>query len=119
MQKVAIIVLADLNETHSSRGRVRNALEVANECQAAGDDVKLIFDGGGTASLAAILQPDHKLHGLYQAITGTVVGACAYCAQAFHVKDTLENASMTFLDDHNQHPSIRSYMVNGYQILTF
>ena len=119
MLKIAILVLADVNETHGSRGRVRNALEVAKECKESGDDVQLIFDGGGTASLAAILQSDHKMHGLYQAITAKVVGACAYCAQAFHIKDDLVNSAITLLYDYDQHPSLRSYLVNGYQILTF
>lgn len=119
MQKIVILILADLNESHESRGRVRNALEVASECKAAGDAVRVVFDGGGTVSLAAILQPTHKMYDLYQSITSAVDGACAFCAQAFHVKENLEQAGITFLADYQEHPSIRSYLVDGYQVLTF
>lgn len=117
MQKVAVIVFSDLNESHEALARVVNALQIVQEFQEADDDVKLLFDGGGVASVAAIAQPDHNLHQVYQKVKPNLMGACAYCARAFHVKEQLETAGITLLSDYKQHPSVRSLVVDGYQVI--
>ena len=45
--KAAIVVLAD-TETHEALGRAVNAMVTALDFKESGDDVQLIFDGGGT-----------------------------------------------------------------------
>ncbi|MDP8930416.1 MAG: hypothetical protein M3O70_18070 [Actinomycetota bacterium] len=45
--KVATVVLAD-TDSHEALGRVVNAMVGVLEFKEAGDDVELIFDGGGT-----------------------------------------------------------------------
>lgn len=118
MHKVALVIFTDLEESHADLGRVVNGLQIAREFKEAGDDVKMIFDGGGVASLAAIVQPEHRLHGVYERIEDLVVGACAYCSKAFEVKEQLEKAEIPLLTDYRQHPSIRSFVVEGYQLIT-
>ena len=116
--KVAIVVLAG-TETHEGLGRIVNALLVAKELQENGDDVKLLFDGAGTEGLAAVAKPDHKAHSLYQAVQAIVIGACSYCASAFGVRETLQDLGIPLLEDYAQHPSLRSYLAEGYQLVTF
>lgn len=118
MIKVAVVVFSDMNESHEARARVVNALQIVQEFQEAGDAVQLLFDGGGVASVAAIAQPDHKLNAVYQRVLPSLLGACAYCAKAFHVKEQLESAQVPLLADYKQHPSIRQLVVDGYQIIT-
>ena len=118
MAKAAVVVFTELG-THGEQARVLNALTVVREFKEAGDDVTLIFDGGGVTSIAAIAQPEHRLNELYKMIEDKVAGACAYCSKAFEVKEQLEAAGIPFLADYKQHPSLRTLVVDGYQILIF
>ncbi len=118
MAKLAIVVLAD-GETHESLGRLVNALTTAKEFKENRDEVQLIFDGGGTKGLAEIADPAHKAHALYQAVQDKVSGACSYCASAFGVKNALQAKKIRLLDDYAQHPSLRSLVARGFQLITF
>lgn len=95
-----------------------NALQMVREFKEAGDEVTLICDGGGVTALAAMVQADHRLHSLYQRIEDKVAGACAYCSKAFHVREHLEAAQVPFLADYKQHPSLRSLVAEGYEVIT-
>jgi len=53
MSKVAVVVLAEA-ETHESLGRLVNGLMTAKELKDHDDEVRLVFDGGGTKGLAEI-----------------------------------------------------------------
>lgn len=94
-----------------------NALQIVREFKEAGDDVKLIFDGGGVTSIAAMVRPDHNLNRLYKMVEDKVSGACAFCSKSFGVKEQLEEAGVPLLTDYKQHPSIRSLVVDGYQVM--
>lgn len=118
MEKVAIVVLAG-NETHGDLGRVVNALGTAKEFQEAGDDVQIIFDGGGTEWVPELADEEHKAHGLYRAVEDAVTGACKYCAGAFGVTDGVKAAGVPLLGENDGHPSIRRFVAEGYQVITF
>ena len=118
MAKVAIVVLSDL-EAHQDLGRVLNALEATKEFKEAGDDVQLIFDGGGVEAAVAIADPDHNLHRLYGLVEDKIAGICRYCARAFEVYDKAEERGLRFLAEYDQHPSLRKRVIEGYQIITF
>jgi hypothetical protein len=116
--KVAIVVLAD-TETHEGMGRVANALEAVKELKQHGDDVRLIFDGGGVTWAVALSSPEHKMHGLYQEVADRVSGICSFCAGAFGVKDAAIECKLKLLDEYDGHPSFRELLAQGYQIVTF
>lgn len=118
MNKTAIVVLAD-GETHESLGRLVNAFMTAKELQDHDDEIRLIFDGGGTQGLAEMSDPDHTAHKLYTDVQDVIVGACSYCANAFGVKDRLEQLDIPLLEDYAKHPSLRSFIADGYQVITF
>lgn len=118
MLKIAVIVLAD-TETHADLGRVVNALEVVRESLEAGDDVRLIFDGAGTRWIAELANPNHKRHALFQQVLPAVAGACLFCAKAFGVHDAVQACGVRLLDEHDGHPSVRTLLSEGYQVLTF
>lgn len=109
MSKVAIIVLAD-TETHEALGRVVNALEAVKEFKDGHDDVQLIFDGAGPKWIVELEKPDHKLHGLYNAVKDRIAGACEFCAGAFGVK---------LAGEFEGHPSFKKLVSQGYQVITF
>lgn len=116
--KLAIVILAG-TETHEGLGRIVNGLEAAKESKEQGDDLRVIFDGAGTEGLATISDPQHKAHRLYAAVADQVSGACSYCANAFHVREKLEQANVALLSEYDNHPSLRNLLAEGYQVLTF
>lgn len=116
--KAAIVVLAD-TETHEQLGRVVNALEAVKEFKDAGDDVRLIFDGAGTKWVVELSDPAHKAHRLYAAVRDKVSGVCAFCAGAFGVKDQVVSCGAPLAGEFEGHPSFRSLLSQGYQVLTF
>jgi len=118
MLKIAIVVLAD-TETHGDSARAVNALETAQEFKEAGDDVRLIFDGAGTRWLAEFANSEHRLHKKFMALQENVTGACAFCARAFHVEEQVQAAGFQLLSENAGHPSIRSLVADGFQVITF
>lgn len=116
--KAAIVVLAD-NETHEGLGRVVNAMVTTREFQEAGDDVRLIFDGGGTTWPGELSRADHKAHALWESVHSSVYGACSYCAEAFDATQEVEDAGVKLLDEYKRHPSFRTLLDDGYEVLTF
>jgi hypothetical protein len=102
MSKVAIVVLAD-TETHEGLGRVVNALEAVKEFKEGHDEVQLIFDGAGAKWIPELDKPDHKLHGLYNAVKDRIGGACG----------------VRLTGDYEGHPSFKTLVSQGYQVITF
>jgi hypothetical protein len=118
MTKIAVVVLAD-TETHGDLGRAVNALEVAKEFKQAGDEVAIVFDGAGTRWVPKFDAPEHRKHDLWASVKDKVAGACSFCSATYGVKKEVQAANVELLDDFDDHPSLRSYIVDGYQVITF
>lgn len=118
MNKVAVVVLSQMEE-HADLGRVTNAIQVVKEFKKAGDEVELIFDGGGVVSAVELADPHGERYKLYQQVEDKVSGVCRFCARAFGVYEKAEALNLTMLDEFQQHPSLRNRVENGYQIITF
>lgn len=117
MTKAAIIVYAG-TEQPSDLGRVVNALEAVKEFDREGDEVKLLFDGGGVQWVGELADPDHDYHELY-ADVNQHAAVCDYCASAYGVDEPVEAAGLTRVDEFEGHPSIRDLVADGYEIITF
>lgn len=48
-----------------------------------------------------------------------VAGVCSYCADAFEARSAVEQAGVTLLEEYKRHPSFRSLLADGYQVITF
>ena len=118
MAKAALIVFADTG-TGEGLGRIVNALTTAKEFKQAGDEAVVVFDGAGTKWIDELTRSDHNYHGLFEDVRGEVAGACAYCAKAFGVKDRVEEEGVPLIDDYDGHPSVRKFVHDGYEVLTF
>lgn len=118
MNKVAVVVLSEM-ETHGDLGRVTNALQAVSEFKEAGDEVELIFDGGGVVSAVTLADPDGQYRGLYEAVEDKVAGVCRFCARAFEVYEEAEALELPFLSEFKQHPSLHKRVSDGYQVITF
>ena len=117
-QRVAIVLLAD-TETAGDMGRMANALTAVQEFAEAGDDVKLIFDGAGVKWPGVLQQKDHDYHDLFKSVKLQIAGACGYCADAFGESDAVASAEIDVADEYQGHPSFRSLVSEGYEVITF
>ncbi len=118
MLKVAIVVLADA-ETPADTGRLANALITAKEFKEEGDRVAVIFDGAGVRWIPELVNSEHKYSRLFGSLADAIAGACAYCAQAYGVREEIEQAGVPLISEYKRHPSLRGYVAQGYQIITF
>lgn len=118
MTKIAIVVFSDTN-TMEAMGKVSNAFVLASEAIEAGDELKIIFEGAGTKCIGEMEKADHALHQMYQNTKKHITGVCAYCAKAFGVKNEVEKADISLLDEYKSHPSLRNLVVEGFQVITF
>lgn len=83
------------------------------------DDVRIVFDGAGTAWVPELAKKEHKAHGLYAAVGDRIAGVCAYCAGAFGVKDAVVAQGVQLAGEYEGHPSVRRLVHDGYQVITF
>lgn len=118
MTNAAVLILAG-TDSHADVGRLVNGLETAKEfAEADGDEVDLIFDGAGTEWIPELEDEDSDYHDLYQAVQDDTA-VCNFCAGAFGVEDAVNDAGVVTLDDHDGHPSVRSLVGEGREVITF
>ncbi|MEF8814677.1 MAG: hypothetical protein V5A55_12795 [Halovenus sp.] len=118
MTNAAVVILAG-TEGHENVGRVVNGLETAKEfAETEGDEVELVFDGAGTQWIPELEDEGSDYHELYQAVRDETA-VCEFCAGAFGVEDAVADAGVVTLDDHDGHPSVRSLVDDGHEIITF
>lgn len=115
--KVAVVVYT--NAMTEAPSRAYRAFGFVAELLAHGDDVTLVFDGGGSATLAAVLDEKHKLHAAWTMAAPALRGVCGHCAGAYGVSGPLTTAGIPFLDDDKGHASLRALLDEGRQIVTF
>lgn len=116
--KLAVLVFAD-TESHSDLGRVVNALLTVREAAEHGDETRLIFDGAGTGWIGVLADPNHRSHHLYASVRDQITGACKFCVNAFGHTEAVEAAGVPLLDEYRQHPSIRTLVHDGFEVIAF
>jgi hypothetical protein len=106
-------------DSHADVGRLVNGLEAAKEfAETDGDSVEVIFDGAGTEWIPELKDEDSDYHALYQAVRDKTA-VCEFCSGAFGVEEAVYDAGVVTLDDHDGHPSIRSLVTDGREVITF
>lgn len=100
-------------------GRAANALSLVKEAKEAGDDVELIFDGAGVQWVRELSKEDNQLRGQFEKVKDRVAGACEFCSGAFGVKAAVRAAGVPYLSEFEGHPSLRTRVEEGYEIVTF
>jgi len=118
MARATIVVLAG-TDTHADTARLVNALETTREfVETDGDEGRLIFDGAGTAWIPKLIDPDNEYHDLYRSVRDEAA-VRGFCAGAFDIADAVEETGLETLDDNDGHPSVRSLVMDGHEIITF
>jgi hypothetical protein len=116
--RAAVIGLAG-PDSHADQGRLANGLETAKKfAETEGDDIELVFDGAGTQWIPELEDEDGDYHELYQTVRDDT-SVRDYRTGAFGVDDVVSDAGLVTLDDHDGHPSIRSLVAGGHEVITF
>lgn len=116
--KIAVVILAH-PENHGALARAVNAMELVKEAKQTGDDVALVLDGAGTMWGPLLSDDEHRYHDLFQSVSDRIVAVCDYCAGIFGVKDEVAESNLPLTAEFDDHPSLRSLLAEGYQMVTF
>jgi hypothetical protein len=84
----------------------------ALDFNARGFEVKLVVEGSATRLVGEIDDPDHDLHIL-------LVGICKACAAKMGTLEAARAQGLHLLDEMSGHPSMASFMDQGYKVITF
>lgn len=118
MAKIAVLVFSDTSQANLAKGF--HALLLSKQLHQSGIEVKLIFDGAGTAWITALSDPEHRLHGLFNEVKGLglVGGVCQYCSGRYSDPALAEKQGLALLGEADGHPDIAYLIQEGYQLLT-
>jgi hypothetical protein len=123
--KTAIIILSDPKAgAEEALGRVFNALALAHESRAAGDEVEVVFKGAGTRWPAELSKLSHPAHARFQAVRDVVKGASCGCSEVFGARESVEACGVPLLTDTPLPGTpgiagVRKYYADGWNVLTF
>jgi len=84
-------------------------------------EIKLVIEGSATKLIPELDRDDHPLQKLYKKVKEQVllVGACRACARKMGTLEAAEAQGLHILDDMSGHPSMESFIEQGYKIITF
>lgn len=87
----------------------------------AGNEASIVFEGASVKLVPELEKETTPFHGLYAQArtTGLIGGVCRACSAKLGVLKSVEDSGLPLLDDMQGHPSIRGFMEQGYEILTF
>ncbi|MEA1923765.1 MAG: DsrE family protein [Pseudomonadota bacterium] len=91
------------------------------EMAAKGMEGKIIIEGDAVKLVSEMAVPGHFLNQLYVKAKkqGLIVGACRACATKLGVAGAVEAEGVALIGEMSGHPSMSSYIENGYKVITF
>ncbi|MFD2673222.1 DsrE family protein [Marinicrinis sediminis] len=115
MKKVAIFVHAGEQEG----AKALHSLLYSQELHEAGHQVKVIFDGAGTAWVQKFEDPENQFNPLYKQVKelGVIEGVCEFCANAYGVNESVSSSGLQSIGDVGGHPSIAQLVSEDYEII--
>lgn len=122
--KFAIFVLSDPKAGEEALGRTFNALALAADAHARGDEVAIVFQGTGTRWPKELARLGHPARELYDAVRPLVAGASKACSIVFGAHADVQAAGLQELTDNALAGSpglgsIRRYAAEGWTTLLF
>lgn len=94
-----------------------NALDMKEK----GASPRVIFEGASVKLVPELENAGCPFHGLYMKAKelDLIEGVCKGCAAKMGVLDAAEEADLQLLDNMKGHPSLGTYMEQGYTVVTF
>lgn len=81
----------------------------------------IVIEGEAVKLVPEISKPGHPLEPLYQKAKslGLFIAVCKACSMKMGVSEEVEKEGLPLLGDMSGHPSMRSFLEKGYQVITF
>ncbi len=94
-----------------------NALDLEEK----GFDTKLIIEGSAVKLVGPLNQDDHPFHDLYRKCIdkGLVDCVCQACSHKLGSLEEVKQQGLPLCHDMSGHPSMASYLQEGYEVITF
>jgi hypothetical protein len=90
-----------------------NALDLAAD----GAEVKVIFEGASCTLVPVFESENNPLYRKAKE-AGLIVGACLACSKALGVLEQIQEVGMELLSDMNGHAGVKSYLNDGYTVIS-
>lgn len=90
-----------------------NALDL----HAAGDDVKIIFEGASVKLVAKFEEENNPLYNRAKK-AGLLEGVCLACSKVLGVYEENLKSGLTMLEDMNGHAGMKKYIKDGYKVIS-
>ena len=86
-----------------------------------GFEVKVVLEGSATGLVGELDAPAHPLHTLYDKVKRQVLllGVCKACAGKMGSLQAAKAQGLHLLEEMSGHPSMASFMDQGYKVITF
>lgn len=86
-----------------------------------GYDTKLIIEGGAVTLVSVLKKPEAPFNALYEKVKeqGLIDCVCRACSAKLGSLADAEAQGLRVAGDLMGHPSIESYLAQGYQLITF
>jgi hypothetical protein len=122
--KLSIIITSDPKNGEEALGRTFNALALAAEAQAQGDEVNVVFVGAGTRWPGELVKLTHPANALYNTVRPSITGASCGCSSVFGATKEVAACGLPEIKDHKLAgtpgvASLRRYLAEGWQTLVF
>ena len=98
-----------------------HALLHAQDLHENGFNVTIIIEGAATKLIPQLSEPSTPFHDLYQKVkdAGLIDCVCKACAAKMGTLPAAQQQNFTINGDVLGHPSLRRYIEEGYQVITF
>lgn len=90
-----------------------NALDLHEE----GKEVKIIFEGASVKLVPVFEEENYPLY-LKAKEKGLIAGVCLACSKVMGVYEDVEKSGLTFLSDMMNHAGMKSYVNDGYYVIS-
>jgi len=86
-----------------------------------GHEVKVIIEGAATSLIINLAQPGAPFANLYSQLRekGLLTCICKACSQKMGTLEAAEEQGLDIVGDMQGHPSIESFLSDGFQIISF
>ena len=90
-----------------------NALDL----EADGKEVKIIFEGASVKLVSVFEEENNPLYKKAKNL-GLIAGVCLACSKVMGVYEQNKNTGLSMLDDMNGHAGMKSYINDGFSIVS-
>jgi len=84
-------------------------------------NVSIVIEGAAVKLIPVLAKKENPQNKLWENVKseGLVAGVCKACLYKLGKLNDAESQGLNLLNDMSGHPSISSYLMNGYEVITF